>query len=84
MLRHGVDGLLVADNDADALADHVVKLLNDPALARRLAEAAYRTLAAYEWPVVRDGWLQAYRRAAGHIHQQASEHTVESTPLNPA
>ena len=84
MLRHGVDGLLVADNDADALADQVLALLNDPALARRLAESAYRTLAAYEWPVVRDGWLQAYRRALPPIQQKASEQTVESTPLNPA
>jgi glycosyltransferase involved in cell wall biosynthesis len=84
MLRHGVDGLLVANNDADALADHVVKLLTDPALARRLAESAYRTLAGYQWPVVRDGWLHAYRRAVGRTRERASEHTVESTPLNPA
>jgi len=84
MLRHGVDGLLVADNDADALADQVVALLNNAALARRFAESAYRTLAAYEWPVVRDGWLQAYRRALGEINEQASEHAVESAPLNPA
>ena len=84
ILRPGIDGLLVADNDADALADEVVKLLNDPALAGRLAEAAYRTLAAYEWPVVRDGWLQAYRRAVGRIHLEPSEQTVGSTPLNPA
>jgi glycosyltransferase involved in cell wall biosynthesis len=84
MLRHGVDGLLVADDDAGALADQVVKLLTDPVFARRLADSAYRTLPAYEWPVVRDGWLEAYRRAVGRIHQPASEHAVQSTPLNPA
>jgi glycosyltransferase involved in cell wall biosynthesis len=84
MLRHGVDGLLVGNNDADALAAQVIQLLADPTLARRLAESAYRTLAGYEWPVVRNGWLQAYSRALGHIDQPASEHTVESTPLNPA
>jgi glycosyltransferase involved in cell wall biosynthesis len=84
MLRHGVDGLLVADNDADALADQIVKLLTDDALARRLAESAHRTLAAYQWPVVREGWLQAYRRALGQIGQQPSEHAIESAPLNPA
>jgi glycosyltransferase involved in cell wall biosynthesis len=84
MLRHGVDGLLVADNDAGGLADQVVKLLTQPALARRLAESAYRTLAAYQWPVVRDGWLQAYGGAVARIHQQPSKHAVESTPLNSA
>jgi glycosyltransferase involved in cell wall biosynthesis len=84
MLRHGVDGLLVADDDAGGLADQVVNLLTQPAVARRLAESAYRTLAAYQWPVVRDGWLQAYGRAVGRIHQQTSEHAAESTPLNSA
>jgi L-malate glycosyltransferase len=84
MLRHRIDGLLVADKDADALADQVIQLLVDPALARRLTESAYRTLGAYEWTGVRDGWLQAYHRAAGRHDRRASDHTVESTPLNPA
>jgi L-malate glycosyltransferase len=84
ILRHGVDGLLVPDNDAHALANEVVKLLLDPALGRRLAESAYRTLPAYEWPVARDGWLHAYRRAIGQTDKQATDHTVESTPFNPA
>jgi L-malate glycosyltransferase len=84
MLRDGVDGLLVADNDAGGLADQVGKLLTDSALARRLTESAYRTLAAYQWPVVRDGWLQAYGRAVGGIQQQPSEHADQSTPFNPA
>ena len=84
MLRHGIDGLLIRDNDADALAAQVIELLADPALARRLAESAYRTLPAYEWPVVRNGWLQAYHRALGRIDQPASERMVESAPINPA
>jgi glycosyltransferase involved in cell wall biosynthesis len=84
MLRHGVDGLLVPDNDADALAAQVSRLLTDPALGRRLAESAYRTLAAYEWPVVRNGWLQAYYRALGRMDQPVPQQTVESSPLNPA
>jgi len=84
MLRHGIDGLLVADKDADALADQVIQLLVDPALARRLTESAYRTLGAYEWSGVRDGWLQAYHRAVGRHDRRASDHTAESTPLDPA
>ena len=84
MLRHRIDGLLVAEKDADALADQVIQLLVDPALARRLTESAYRTLGAYEWTGVRNGWLQAYHRAVGRHDRPASDHTVESTPLNPA
>jgi L-malate glycosyltransferase len=84
MLRHGVDGLLVGDNDADALAGQVIQLLADPALARRVAESAYRTLGAYEWSVVRNGWLHAYHRALGRGDEPASEQMVESAPINPA
>ena len=84
MLRHGIDGLLVGDDNPDALAERVIQLLRDPALAHRLAESACRTLAAYEWRVVCQGWLQAYDRALGRIDQRASTHTVESTPVNPA
>jgi len=84
MLHHGIDGLLVGDDNPDALAERVIQLLRDPALAHRLAESGYRTLAAYEWRVVRHGWLQAYHRALGRLDQRASAPTVESTPVNPA
>lgn len=84
ILRHGIDGLLVRDNDDAALAEQVLRLVTDPALARRLAESAYRTLAAYEWPVVRDGWLQAYSRVARHRQQDRPKQSVESFPVNPA
>ena len=38
-LRHGVHGLLVADNDDEAMAAQVLRLLDDPAFARQLAAA---------------------------------------------
>ena len=40
LLRDGVDGLLVAEGDAAALADALEKLLRDDAFAARLAHAA--------------------------------------------
>lgn len=64
ILRHGVHGLLAPDDDDEALAAHVVALLEDPERARRLAAAARETCLAYEWPVAREGWLRAYRSAA--------------------
>jgi len=36
MLRHGIDGLLVGNDNPDALAERVIQLLRDPALAHRL------------------------------------------------
>jgi L-malate glycosyltransferase len=84
ILRDGIDGLLVRENDDAALADQITRLLRDPALGRRLVESAYATLSAYEWPRVREGWLQAYCRVARRQHQEPSEEPVRSSPLNPA
>lgn len=84
ILRDGIDGLLVADNDAVSLANEITKLLSDPGFARQLARSAYQTLPAYHWSVARDGWLQAYRRALHTSDGDAAEHVVESSPLNPA
>jgi glycosyltransferase involved in cell wall biosynthesis len=63
ILTDGVHGLLAPDNDADALAARVVRLLEDPEYARRLAAAATATCQQYDWPAVREQWLAAYRAA---------------------
>lgn len=44
MVTNGVNGLLVAPDDAHALADAVARLDADPALARRLSTAGMRTV----------------------------------------
>jgi glycosyltransferase involved in cell wall biosynthesis len=63
ILTHGVHGLLAADNDDEALASHVIRLLDEPEFARQLAAAAHATCFAYEWSVAREGWLRVYRLA---------------------
>ena len=45
VITDGVDGLLVLPGDPAALADAVVRLIRDPALRERIAEAGYRTVA---------------------------------------
>lgn len=84
ILRHGVDGLLAPDDDDDALAAAVIRLLNTPSLARDLAASAHATLAAYEWPVVREGWLRAYRHVSARHNQEAAAPSVSPAPSNPA
>ena len=64
MLTHGVHGLLAPANDDQAVAAHVLTLLESPEYARQLAAAAARTCDSYEWPVAREGWLAAYRSVA--------------------
>lgn len=46
IIRDGVDGLLVPPDDPEALARSLDRLLADPALRRRLGEAARRRVAA--------------------------------------
>lgn len=64
ILTDGVHGLLAPDNDAEAAASQVLRLLAEPAGARQLAAAAHETCARYDWSVVREGWLAAYRSLA--------------------
>jgi glycosyltransferase involved in cell wall biosynthesis len=84
ILRNGIDGLLVPDNDDQALAAAVLKLLADPLFARGLAGSAHRTLTTYDWSVVRDGWLRAYRMAAAKRQRQVAPRPVTTAPSNPA
>ena len=64
MLEHGVCGLLVEVGDADAMAREVCRVLEDRALAERLAQAGLAEAQKYTWPRVGALWLEAYRRAA--------------------
>jgi glycosyltransferase involved in cell wall biosynthesis len=84
ILRDRLDGLLAPENDDGALAAHVLKLLEDPAYARQLATTAHDTLPAYEWPVVRNGWLRAYRQATGHGAERVNVHPAAPAPSNPS
>lgn len=63
ILTNGVHGLLAPADDDEAVAAHLIALLESPAYARQLAAAARGTCAEYEWPVAREGWLAAYHSA---------------------
>ena len=66
------------ENVMAAAAAAVTRLLADPVLARQLAVAGHASCAAYAWPVVREGWLEAYHAAAassGLVATQAANST---------
>jgi glycosyltransferase involved in cell wall biosynthesis len=65
ILTHGVHGLLAPHDDDRSIAENVIRLIEHPAEARRLAEAARATCRAYEWSLLRDQWLAAYQSLAG-------------------
>jgi glycosyltransferase involved in cell wall biosynthesis len=70
ILTDGVHGLLAPLEDEERVSRGIVRLLEDPALARRIALAAYETTDALQWERVRDRWVAAYR---GLLRQPIAE-----------
>jgi len=64
MLTDDVHGLLAPLDDDAAIAEAVCRLLAEPGLGARLADAARRETDAYVWDAVRDRWASAYTRLA--------------------
>lgn len=56
-------GVLVPTGDADALAEALAGLLDDPVRRAALAAAGRRRAADFDWPVVAESVLRVYRAA---------------------
>jgi phosphatidylinositol alpha-mannosyltransferase len=65
VVRKGVDGLLVPPSDPVALAAAVREVLDDDALARRLADAGRERARSYSWDVVAARLEELYAEALG-------------------
>jgi L-malate glycosyltransferase len=65
LVEHERTGLLSKVGDEKALAANVIRLLDDPELASRLAENAYKQSREYVWEKIRGQWLTVYRDVAG-------------------
>jgi glycosyltransferase involved in cell wall biosynthesis len=78
ILQHGVHGLLAPDNDDEAIAANVIRLLEEPEYARTMAAAAFDTCRGYEWPVVRERWLATYRAVAREAASRSGVVRVEA------
>ena len=64
LVEHGRTGLLSPPGDALALAQNVIRVLQDSELAERLVSNAQQEFYRYTWPVVREQWLEVYRGLA--------------------
>lgn len=67
LVRHERTGLLVRRGDEAALAEGVLRLLRDPALATQLSENAHWECRRYTWDAVRNDWVRLYRELAGAL-----------------
>jgi glycosyltransferase involved in cell wall biosynthesis len=79
LVEHGRTGLLSPPGDANALAQNVIQLLENPALAEQLAENARLELERYSWPVVREQWLGIYRNLASRETPSAAPESAQPT-----
>jgi phosphatidylinositol alpha-1,6-mannosyltransferase len=62
-VEEGVNGLLAPQNDEAAVADRVIRILSDPALARRLGSAGLECARSRTWDRVAQEYLSLYERA---------------------
>ena len=71
------DGLLIPVRDADALARAIAQLQDDPALARRLGEAArQKALAEFDEHIVIARTLAVYDEVAAHCADSTSPNAL--------
>lgn len=66
VVRDQENGLLVPPRDSDAIAAAVLRLLEQPELARKLGGAARKAMTErYDWKVVAKGVIDSYRQLLG-------------------
>lgn len=64
LLDDGRDGILVPPADARALADGILRILRDPALATRLSGNGRRKAELFDWAVLLPTWERVLQAAA--------------------
>jgi len=75
VVRHGREALLSPAEDAAALADSLVRLLDDPDLRARLGHAGRARALEYGWPRVAQQVLAVYDRVLGRSAAAAAAAT---------
>lgn len=62
LVEHGKTALLVPAQNPAAMAGAILALLNDPAMAKRIAEAGLESVQQYTWATVKGRLLQVYEK----------------------
>ncbi len=66
IVQDGKNGLIVAKNNPEELAEAVVKVLSDDELAGGLSQAGIKRAAEFEIPVMARSYVQLYSEAMGY------------------
>jgi glycosyltransferase involved in cell wall biosynthesis len=70
LLSDGVSGLLVPDDDVQAMAEAILRLVSDPLLAQRLSTNGRRLAEASSWERVRVQWERLFAQLGGYTAGQ--------------
>jgi glycosyltransferase involved in cell wall biosynthesis len=87
LVEHERTGLLCEPGDWAALAENVLRLLREPALAVRLSRNAHSECQRYCWEQVRPKWLEVYRSVCAMdclSEQQPKQSLVRRGPARDA
>lgn len=60
LVRHGIDGFLVAPGDEEDLTDKILQLVQDDALRKRMGKAALERSHAYSLPAIAPSWMALF------------------------
>jgi glycosyltransferase involved in cell wall biosynthesis len=73
IIDHGINGELVAPDDADELAACLLRLLRDPERRVRMGSMGYaKTIARFTWDKVTDAVERLYRDSSGRLAPNAA------------
>ncbi len=64
MVTNGETGFVVKCGDYEAMAEHAIRLLEDPGLAQAVSQRARQKCGKYSWEAVREQWLNLYYKLA--------------------
>ena len=63
LLEHKTDGLLVDDNDAEAMFEAVLELVQEEGLTKKITSNARKKIEDMDWKVVRNQWVDVFSDA---------------------
>lgn len=65
LIMHGENGFIAEANDIESLGDHLRRLLEDPALRRRMSDQARQSAHSRSWDEINGGLLASYQAVLG-------------------
>jgi glycosyltransferase involved in cell wall biosynthesis len=73
IVTHEQTGLLSPTGDSSVLAQNILRVLKEPALAERLGRTAFEQSRRFHWESVRDQWLEVYEGLSPKNEHDRSE-----------